>query len=606
MRDKIKAYLRQKGWPFIEQGKEIRLRLCPFCQSRARAPLSIDSQTGKGMCHACNWRGSLMSMMIAKGDAVRGNEYARKEYILPPQNLATELRKNLTIKPSVLQQYADYRCLKPETLEKFQIGFDEKMGISFPFFEHGKLVTIKYKKRDKDGGKMIFRWKEAAENPRPTRSVLYNVDSLRGTGTAIVTEGEEDCMVLVEAGLENVVSIPNGCKSISGEFLDALEPFQDIIICFDNDDSGIAGAQLLAESLGRMRCRIVELPSDVFVPASRWNKEEYIAKDVSDFARAGALDLAIKAIEESEAPRHEKVRHISEFLDELRQEFEHGDRTRGLTTGFPSLDNLIGGRRFGEVVVISGGTGSGKSTLCMNLALHIASQGEGVLISSFEIPIPHVMRKLTQMITGKWFHMREDQTGSTMQLDDFERACQILSEIPLYFINIFGEMSIDEFVECASYARRRLKCKTVILDHVHFMLRSGDPRFQTNEIDKAMLDLKQCAVDNELFMPIVVHPRKGSEDNAVVTINDFRGSSFIAQAADIAMSVWRDRGENLDPAIGRSRIHVLKCRSEDGNEGVIEMGFKYAAQSFVDGLGTEIEPMIDSSSPELPDEMDTF
>lgn len=606
MKEKIKTYLQSKGWSYLEQGKEIRLKACPFCQSKARAPLSIDAATGKGMCHACGWRGSLMSMMIARGDAVRGGDYAKKDYILPPQNLSKELKNNLSSKQSILEKYASYRCLSIDTIKQFDIGFDEKMGISFPFYESGKLVTIKYKKRDKDGGKFVFRWKENSDNPRPTRSVLFNVDSLRGTGTAIVTEGEEDCMVLSQSGMENVVSIPNGCKSISGDFLDALEPFQDIIICFDNDDSGIAGAQLLAENLGRMRCRIVELPSDVIVHPSIWNKEEYIAKDISDFARAGKLNRAIQAINESEAPRHEKVRHISEFIDELRKEFEHGDRSRGLTTGFPSLDNLIGGRRFGEVVVISGSTGSGKSTLCMNLALHIASQGEGVLISSFEIPIPHVMRKLAQMITGKWFHLREDQTGSSMQLDDFDKACHMLAELPLYFINVFGEMNIEEFVECASYARRRLRCRTVILDHVHFMLRSGDPRFQTNEIDKAMLDLKQCAVDNEIFMPIVVHPRKGNEDNGIVSINDFRGSSFIAQAADIAMSVWRDRSPDLDPSLGRCRIHVLKCRSEDGGEGVIEMGFKYAAQSFVDTLGAEIETTIDTPTDDPTSELDSF
>ena len=607
MKDKIKSYIESKGWRYQELGKEIRLKTCPFCQSQARAPLAIDSSTGKGICHACGWRGSLMSMMIAKGDAVRGNDSLRKDYILPPQNLAEELSKQLNSKDTILQQYGEYRCLSQDTIRRFKIGFDEKMGISIPFFENGKLVTIKYKKRTKDGGKAVFRWKENAENPRPTRSTLFNVDSLNGSGTAIVTEGEEDCMVLSQAGLDNVVSIPNGSKSISGDFLDALEPFQDIVICFDNDDSGISGAQLLAENLGRMRCRIVELPSDVFVSKSKWNSEEYLAKDVTDFARAGELDRVLQSIREAEAPRHEKVRHISEFLDQLREEFEFGDRSRGMTTGFPSLDNLIGGRRFGEVVVISGGTGSGKSTFCMNLALHIASQGEGVLMSSFEIPIPHVMRKLTQMITGKWFHLREDQTGSSMQLEDFEKACEVLSEIPIYFINVFGEMNVNEFVECAAYAKRRLKCRTVILDHVHFMLRSSDPRFQTNEIDKAMLDLKQCAVDNELFMPIVVHPRKGSEENSVVNINDFRGSSFIAQAADVAISVWRDRSPGLDPSLGRSRLHILKCRSEDGGEGVIEMGFKYASQMFVDTLGEEIAVATDVKlEPEPASELDEF
>jgi len=590
IRSSIVSYLDSKGWRYVEQGGEIRLRKCPFCDSTSRAPFSIDPEEGYAKCHRCDWRGGLSMLKASQGDVVssldRQHQRSPKKIVSPPAHLIEELHEGFLKEERHLASYCKARCLDISSIKKFKIGFDKSTSaVSFPYFKKGKPVSIKYKTKKHDGTKFITRWK--SKDGGKTASTLYNVDSLSGNETCYVVEGEEDCIVLVEAGLENVVSVPNGAQSCVGEFLNDIEPFRDIVICFDSDDAGRAGAEKLASALGPQRCRIVSLPNGIAVPG-----QKDPAKDISDFARAGCLQMALAEIENTEGEAPDSIKHISSFADDFRDSFLNGQRDRGASTGFPSLDNLIGGRRPGEITVISGNTGSGKSTFCLNTALNIASTGEAVLLGSFEQTIPAIMRKMAQMITGRWWSMREDDVGKVMNEDDLNRVVKVFSEMPLYVINVFGQMNTEEFMECVSFARRRLKVKTVILDHIHFMLKHERADSERIEIDNTMLSLKQMTIDKDLSCYVVAHPRKKQDENPVIGIEDFRGSSFISQVADNVLVVWRDRDiSKLHPTMGRAEIHSLKCRSECGSEGKVDMAFSYSGQKFMDQQAEYIKPM---------------
>ena len=57
----------------------------------------------------------------------------------------------------------------------------------------------------------------------------------------VITEGEPDCMSVIEAGYTNAVSVPNGCNSMKWieQCWDWLEQFQKIIVWGDGDEPGI-------------------------------------------------------------------------------------------------------------------------------------------------------------------------------------------------------------------------------------------------------------------------------------------------------------------------------------------------------------------------------
>lgn len=575
----IESYCRSKGWQYVHEGEWLRLAQCPICGSDARKPFALNIKTGAGKCHRCGFLGGLSSLKINQGDLLSSPIASKKKYVKPPQSLWKEQHEALLANQVALRYLSEKRFIGIDQVNRFRIGYDNKR-FCYPYFEKGELVTIKYKWIDKSTGKKdISRW--VGKNGETTKSILYNIDSLNGVGRVIVCEGEEDCIVLDKAGLKNVVSVPNGADGCVGEFLDALERFNEIVIMLDNDDAGQRGTQKLCDALGRERCRLVAFPAGI----------EGSPKDPTDFMRLGMMDIVIKAINDAPIFTHDKVSHISDFIQELKDDFLYGDRTRGISTGYPVLDQLVGGRRPGELTVVFGGTGSGKSTFCNNLCLNWALTGEAVLLGSFENTRKSMMKKFSEMVTGKWYHERNDTSGSSMTLDDFERACETMIELPIFMVNVFGAMDIDDFLSCVSYARRRLNARIAILDHLHFMLNIKRAEDTNITIDRAMRKLKTAAVENYMSIIAVAHPKKSDNDSGIYTVQDLKGSSTISQEADNIWMAWRDRQlANLDPRVGRAKILSLKCRDETGTEGEVELGFVHAGQRFID-LTVEKQPV---------------
>ncbi len=71
-----------------------------------------------------------------------------------------------------------------------------------------------------------------------------------------------------------------------------------------------------------------------------------------------------------------------------------------MQTGFQDLDSLIGGFSPGDLVLLGGKTGTGKSTFTLNTALYAAQHGEAVAIFSFETTCERVMQRLTSTLTS--------------------------------------------------------------------------------------------------------------------------------------------------------------------------------------------------------------
>jgi twinkle protein len=130
--------------------------------------------------------------------------------------------------------------------------------IAFPYFRRGDLVNIKYPAlASKD-----FTQVGGAE------PILYGLDDIADCKTVIIDEGEPDKLACEEAGLRNVVSVPNGAQTGGkGEAADDVAAFaylancadyldgaERIILGVDNDEKGRVLETELARRLGRERC----------------------------------------------------------------------------------------------------------------------------------------------------------------------------------------------------------------------------------------------------------------------------------------------------------------------------------------------------------------
>ena len=125
--------------------------------------------------------------------------------------------------------------------------------IQFNYIIGDQLINIKY--RD---GRKNFKLYKGAEK------VFYNINSIVGYDHCIITEGEMDVLALHEAGIKNVVSVPNGATLNTNnlDYLDnCIDYFDDkekVILAVDSDDAGQALQQELVRRLGAEVCFLAD------------------------------------------------------------------------------------------------------------------------------------------------------------------------------------------------------------------------------------------------------------------------------------------------------------------------------------------------------------
>ena len=239
---------------------------CPKCRdqrhNRRDKSLSVNLATGEFNCHYCGWKGivrdSSQGSVLDRVKVQPRPEPKPKQYVTPPPVKRSKLSDRL------LSWFKGTRGISEETLLKLPIGEGmewmpqygrEANTVQFHYMLHGERVNTKYRTGDKQ-----FKMVSGA------RLIPWNIDAIEGKTECIVTEGEMDAISFVEAGFDNVISVPNGANA-NLEYLDDFieshfDKMETIYIAVDTDRKG---KELCAELQRRFepeRCRVVTYGDD--------------------------------------------------------------------------------------------------------------------------------------------------------------------------------------------------------------------------------------------------------------------------------------------------------------------------------------------------------
>jgi replicative DNA helicase len=242
-----------------------------------------------------------------------------------------------------------------------------------------------------------------------------------------------------------------------------------------------------------------------------------------------------------------QITSMLDYTESAREYARNFGRMQGISTGYPSLDDLTKGLVPGELIVVAGKTSYGKTTLAVNIANRVALAGHRVLFVTLEMTHAQLTSRFIFINGGE----TEDYlTVATNTL--FQRKAEL------------NWKSIDGLI---SVARKEYEVELVVIDHLHYFTRELEN--VAEDLGRITKELHKNAMTHGIPVILISHVRKTAK-NEGATMDDLRSSSYIAQDADVVLMVGRSE---KDPTQMKVRVEKNRNRGFDHTDAERDLIF---------------------------------
>ena len=372
-----------------------------------------------------------------------------------------------------------------------------------------------------------------------------------------LTEGEIDAMSIYQMMGEKwaSVSIKTGaagavrdCKA-SYEY---LNKFDNIVICFDNDESGKKAAAKVAQLFEPNKCKIVSLDlkdANEYLLSNKRNEFNKAWWDAEIYTPAGIVNLA-----------------------NLKNSLYEEEYCETCMYPWDGLNNKTYGMRTGELVTFTAGAGMGKSSITRELMHHILkSTHDNIGVLALEESIKKTAFNIMSVEANARLYIKEirDQFDKE-RLKEWEDLT--IGTGRFYAFDHFGSINNDEILNRVQYMAKALDCKWIILDHLSILVSGQEGDDERKSIDVLMTKLRSLVEQTGVGLLLVSHLRRpsgdtGHENGREVTLSHLRGSASIAHLSDCVIALERNQ-QSTDPILANTTVvRILKNRYT-GDTGV--------------------------------------
>ena len=453
-----------------------------------------------------------------------------------------------------LSQITDFVLGEAKALKKRGINANtvKKWDYRTAVHEGGTVQVANYR----DGGREItgqkvrradktFKW-----TGTPSQK-FWGQHKWKGGRRLVVTEGEIDALTVSQLGECKwpTVSVPNGAQSAKNIFkknIEWLEKFDQVVICFDQDDEGQKAAEDCAVLLSPGKVFVVSLP----------------LKDANAMLMQGRVDELTSALWEAQPWRPDGIVGVEEVWENyLRTEVEDS-----YLYPFQGLNEKLKGIRKQEIVCITAGTGQGKSQVAKEVAFHLIQNGLRIGYVALEESNLKTLIGLLSLHLSTPYHLNkitsEDKDKMEWAMGDLQLSRK------LYLYDHWGSLDEDNLMARLRFLAKGLDCDFIVLDHISIVVSGLDTNDERRTIDVLMTKLRSFVQETKVGLIIISHLKKpfgskGYEEGAQTSINSLRGAASIAQISDNVFGLERDQ-QGEDPDLVTVRILKNRLSGETG------------------------------------------
>lgn len=423
--------------------------------------------------------------------------------------------------------------------------------------------------RDQNGNIVSQKVRDKDKNFKTTGShksdALFGKHLWNGGKKIVVTEGEIDMLTVME--LQDckypVVSLGHGAsaaKKTCAANYEYFDQFEQIILMFDMDEAGRKAVEEAAQVLPAGKVRVAVLPCkdanechlnghDREIMEQVWNAGPWIPDGV-----VSALSLR----------------------ERIREHLSSEESVGLLFSGCTGINDKTLGARGGEVIMVTSGSGMGKSTFVRQQALQWGTaMGKKVGLAMLEESVEETTEDLIGLHNRVRLRQSDSLKREIIENGKFDQWFdELFGNDTFHLYDSFAEAETDRLLAKLAYMRSGLGCDVIILDHISIVVSASGESDERKMIDNLMTKLKGFAKSTGVVLVVICHlknPDKGKahEEGRPVSITDLRGSGALRQLSDTIIALERNQQGDMPNLV---LVRILKCRftGDTGIAGYME------------------------------------
>jgi replicative DNA helicase len=248
------------------------------------------------------------------------------------------------------------------------------------------------------------------------------------------------------------------------------------------------------------------------------------------------------------------VEALNEF-ESRRNSSDHDSLPYGMPV---ELDELTGGMFEGEVTVIGGESGVGKSSAMVQAIVRTCRRGKKTVCYSLEMTNHQLLGKIWSIESGVPYRfIRFPKIASEEQANLVRSAAMRVAEWPLKIYDR-GGMTLSEIISTARLHIKRHDARLIAIDYLQRITVIGpkDERLKVAEASKKIADL----VKNTRCHALLLSQLRRREDNTIPTKSDLRESGQIENDAHCILLFWREYDKEKGDYMENGLIVIPKQR----------------------------------------------
>lgn len=244
---------------------------------------------------------------------------------------------------------------------------------------------------------------------------------------------------------------------------------------------------------------------------------------------------------------------------------------RGTSWGLKDIDHTTGGKCSGDLWIIGGRPGSGKTAILCNSILADAQEGIPILFFEKEMNYQSLVERLVAIDSKVPIQNIRLGMLDKKQIEDIGSSMRKIRQYPIYIDTTFN--SDIHYVESAIYKYKASKgVKVVYIDYIQLMSQRGDN--QTAELGQISRMGKLIANDQDICVIMASQLNRGVEqrDNKRPVMSDLRQSGNLEEDADYVVGLYRDEYYNKETKF-KNMMEYLILKARNGPLGTITVKF---------------------------------